>query len=220
MKRIKHVLFALTASSIALTVHAHEFTITLGGISSTLNSEQNFVTSGQSADEGAHSAGTHTSLGGEVAAAYIWNVNSGFDIGFEFYYDFVNDLKVEGSEKMINTINLMYGGRVLPGFKITSNTKIYIDLGYNLMDATLDISSANNTHFSSTEMDFTNEGSFQYGAGVETLIYKNLGLRLAYTVQQHGELKFDNDSTSSPEYYEARPTVYNFFFGLSYHFPF
>lgn len=217
MQSSKHISLAILAASLGFTAHAHEFAITLGGISSTLNSEQNYVFVPQTSDQGSHSSGTHTVLGGEAAVAYIWNVNNGFDIGFEFYYDFVGGLTVEGSEHLINTVNLMYGGRVLPGFKITNNTKVYVDLGYNLMDTTMDVSNGHTRGYVDTTKDFNNEGAFQYGAGVETMMYKNLGLRLAYTVQQNSEMKFESDD--SARYYTATPTVYNFFFGLSYHFP-
>jgi opacity protein-like surface antigen len=105
----------------------------------------------------------------------------------------------------------------LPGFKITDNTKIYIDLGYNLMDQTLDVADANNTSgYTTYTKEMNNQGGFQYGGGIETMIYSNIGIRLAYTVQQNSEVKFESEN--STRYYASTPTVYNFFFGATYHF--
>ncbi len=216
MQHFKHLLLSTALIPFAFAAQAHEITIALGGLSSTLNSEQNFGRSAQSTDEGSHSAGTHTALGGEASLAYIWNVNSGFDLGFEFYYDFVGGLQVEGTTGMIDTVNTMFGARALPGFKITDNTKIYINLGYGIIDQTLDISNTHPTDFSQTSMDFSNKGGFQYGAGVETMIYNNIGIRLAYTVQQNSEVTFESDGNKY--YFTDTATVYNFFFGATYHF--
>lgn len=219
--QFKHTLLAtILATGFILPAAAHEITFAVGGLSSTLNSEQKYTDSVSQAD--IHSAGTHTSLGGEAALGYVWNVNSGFDIGFEMFYDFVNDLQVYASYDALDTVNNVWGGRVMPAFRITNNTKIFIDLGYALIDQTLDISKVNPSGtvpgFSSTSVKSNNKGGFQYGAGVETMIYNTIGIRLAYTVQQTAELKLSSDDGTQS--FKTTPTVYDFFFGGTYHFQF
>ena len=218
--QFKHTLVAaaLTAGFMG-TACAHEITFALGGSSATLNAEQEFIDTTPGSGIDVHSTGNDTVLGGEFAAGYVWNVNSGFDIGFEFFYDFVSGLEVIAPSGESTTVDNIWGLRAKPAFRITNNTKIYIDLGYAIIDQTLDISNVVGlSGFSATSAESKNQGGFQYGAGIETMIYNTIGIRLAYDVQQSAELSLDSDD--GIESFTSTPTVYTFFFGATYHFQF
>lgn len=219
--QFKHTLLASAfAASFILPATAHEITFALGGLSSSLNSQQQYIDTLFDVDD--RDSGANTTLGGEAAVGYVWNVNSGFDIGFEFFYDFVSNLDVYSNLNALNTVDNLWGLRALPAFRITNNTKIYIDLGYAIIDQTLDISaldpSGSVPGFSSSSVKSKNKGGFQYGAGIETMIYNTIGIRLAYTAQESEELKLSSDDGTQE--FRATPTVYSFFFGATYHFQF
>jgi opacity protein-like surface antigen len=217
----KHALLAtLLAAGFITSASAHEITFAIGGLGSTMNAQQNYTNHANGDDY--NTSGVDGSLGGEAALAYVWNVNSGFDMGFEIFYDYVGNLEVTEVNNAVTTINNVWGGRVLPGFKITNNTKIYVSLGYALIDQELSIKNADAISgepvFSDTSISSTNQGGFQYGAGIETMIYERIGLRLAYTAQESPELKLESDNKTA--FFTSTATVYDFFFGLTYHFQF
>ena len=221
--QFKHTLLAAALSAgFVVQASAHEITIAAGGLGSTLNVQQSFIDTTPMTGIDIGSSGTDNGLGGEASVAYVWNVNSGFDIGFEFFYDFTGSLSVTAPTGEVTTLNNIWGVRGLPAFRITNNTKIYIDLGYAIIDQTIDVSSIDNgagpPGFTTTSLQSKNAGGFQYGAGVETMIYNTIGIRLAYTAQQAAELSLASDD--GVETFNSTPTVYQFFFGASYHFQF
>lgn len=223
--QFKHALLigGLSAGFI-MSASAHEITFAIGGLSSTLNSQQQYIDTTPGTGIDSRDSGSNTILGGEAALAYVWNVNSGFDIGFEFFYSYTgNNLDVYASSGALNTVNNVWGFRGLPGFHITNNTKIYVNLGYAIVDQKLDISgvdpSGHVPGFSSTSATSGSfDGGFQYGAGIETMIYNTIGIRLAYTAEESSALTLKSDNGAQK--FEATPTVYSFFFGATYHFQF
>ncbi len=218
----KHALLTtILATSLTLPAAAHEITFAVGGLSSTLNALQSYIDTTPNAESNIQGSSVATSLGGEASIAYIWNVNSGLELGFEGFYDFVSGLEVQGTLGQRTSFNNAWGARGVPAFKITNNTKIFLTMGYVIVDQTLDISDVDPALiplFTTTSIESQNQGGFQYGAGVETLIYNTLGIRIAYTAEQSAELTLESDDTLAS--FNSTPTVYNFFFGMTYHLPF
>ena len=221
--QLKHTLLAAVISAgFVSQAFAHEITIAAGGLGSTLNVQQSFIDTTPITGIDVGSSGTDNSLGGEASVGYVWNVNSGFDIGFEFFYDFTGSMSITANTGQVTTLNNVWGIRGLPAFRITNNTKIYIDLGYAIIDQTIDVSGVNDgagpAGFTTTSLKSSNTGGFQYGAGIETMIYNTIGIRLAYTAQEAAELSLVSDD--GVESFNSTPTIYMFFFGASYHFQF
>ncbi|MFI4957046.1 MAG: outer membrane protein [Gammaproteobacteria bacterium] len=220
--QFKHTLLAAVISSgFIMQASAHEITFALGGLGTTFNVQQEYKDTDPATAGDLNGSGTANGLGGEAALAYVWNVNSGFDIGFEFFYDFTGNLQVKGPTNAITTLNNVWGVRALPAFRITNNTKIYIDLGYAMIDQTLDVADVvgiGAAGFTTTSAKSSNTGGFQYGAGIETMIYNTVGIRLAYTAQQAAKLSLSDDDGDAT--FSSTPTVYQFFFGGTYHFQF
>lgn len=223
--QLKHTLLASAlVAGFVLPASAHEITIALGGLGSSLSAQETFQDTGLGIDI-TRNSGQATTLGGEASAAYVWNVNSGFDIGFEFFYSFTgNNLIVYNDDGTTTTVNNIWGFRGLPAFHITNNTKIYIDLGYAIVDQTFNVANAPllDPSFTTTSVKSSYQGGFQYGAGIETMIYNSIAIRLAYTAQESRSVSLSGNAgtPSADQTFSSTPTVYSFFFGGAYHFQF
>lgn len=204
-------LLCLALSLFTLPAAAGEIVLGATGFNATLTSEFTQDVAGTTSKAAA--TGETSQFGGGLYFGYIWNVNSGFDIAVEGFYDFL-DVTSKASlftdQPLKQEVNAIYGLRAMPGFKITNNTKIYIELGWamvgqKLIDDNLPKSSSKDT-----------SSGFRYGAGLQTMIYDNISLRLFYSmIDQLSSSKVDNVDYGK---FEATPTVSEFGVGIAYHF--
>ncbi len=224
--KLKHLsAAALLGAAFSLPATAHELTFGVGLLSTTLDSEFEQTISGNT-NKSYHN-GSSTDLGGEIALGYVWTINRGFDMAFELFYDFnsseVKQSLTEGTNfGLLSTghakhnINSVWGLRILPGFFVTTNTKIFLDVGYASIDNELSLKSAGTTGFSKLT-DSKDSAAYRYGAGVQTQIYDNFSLRASYVVMDGAsalKVKSDNGASSV----KATPTIHNFAANLTYHF--
>lgn len=202
------------SSAVALPAFADGFVFGAALISQTLDSE---ITQVLGAVKNHHSASA-TEFDGELFAGYIWDVNSGFEIGIQAYYDFggaQTQQAVSPSGSVKHTIDGVYGVSIMPGFKITPNTKIYLDLGGAGVKQTIDdkdVTGSSNNSKSKTQI------GYRYGAGLETMIYDNVGLGMYYAIiDDVSEAKVSNTDANVGDI-KASPTIKNFGITLAYHF--
>jgi hypothetical protein len=168
---------------------------------------------------------------GEIYVGYAYNVNRGFDIAAEVFYDF-NSPKLQQYVADQSFIQVDYtnqiGVRVLPGFNITPSTRFFIDVAYLFLEGQLQTSKLLNASdfVNTTTTTTTNKwsGAIQYGAGFETMIYESFGLRASYTVTptinsnaSHGTSVTSKDGTLT---YSTKPTFYAFYLGGIFRFGF
>jgi outer membrane immunogenic protein len=112
----------------------------------------------------------------------VWN---NFYIGTEFFGNYngastnysLNSATL-GSYASKFTTKSSYGISILPGYKITNETLGYVRLGYNWAKFKTQENSTSTVTYAS--MNNTSSG-FNYGVGLETLVYKNWSARAEYT---------------------------------------
>lgn len=214
---LKHIsVVALLGASLSMPALAHEFTLGGGLASDKLDTEFKHTTT---AAAKIFSSASDTELGGEAFIGYVWQINSGFDMAFEFFYDFMDVTTKEAngtSGHYKNNINNIMGVRALPGFRITNNTKLFLDLGYVNLENEIDIKDAGASGFTSTTKS-TNVSGYRYGAGVQTKIYDNISLRVGYSVMDgFSAVKVSN--TAGTESFSATPTLHVFNASVAWHF--
>jgi opacity protein-like surface antigen len=199
---------ALAASLFTLPSYAGELIIGATGFNGTLVTD--FTNSFGSSNIAV--SAENSELGGGLYFGFIWNVNSGFNVGIEGYYDFI-DVTVSNwagfsSQSLEDNVTGLGGIRMLPSFKITNNTEIYLELGLAIVMDTF-------TDPNSGLSEEKNISAFRYGAGTQTMIYDNISLRVYYSViDQMAE------SSISTENYKltAQPSMNEFGVGVAYHF--
>lgn len=205
----------LAASLFALPACAGEILIGATGFNGTLVTDftQKFATFGGFTPTEFAVSAEDSQLGGGIYFGYVWNVNSGFNINIEGYYDFINvtvDQSVLSLQPLTHEINGIGGLRVLPAFKITNNTEIFIELGWAYISQTF--TDPNPLKSSIKE----NTSGFRYGAGVDTMIYENISLRVFYSViDQIAEQSLNHDEDGK---LTAQPNFNEFGVGVAYHF--
>lgn len=196
-------LFSLPAAAGELILGATGFNANLvADMTQDLTSTASFAVSGE-----------ESQFGGGLYFGYIWNVNSGFNIGFEGYYDFIDvtvSQSVLGNQPLEEKINGIGGLRALPGFKITNNTQIYLELGWAYVSQ--EFTNPNPVKSSLKE----NTSGFRYGAGLQTMIYDNISLRVYYSIID--ELAEASLSDTGIGKLTSTPTLNEFGVGVAYHF--
>ncbi len=208
----------LLGAAFAIPATAHELTVSLGLLSAGLDSNFQQYTSASTGEE--RYSANNTELGGEAAFGYVWTINSGFDMAFELFYDFTSNTAEQTTTtngNVSNTVSDTYGIRVLPGFYVTSNTKIFLDIGWANMNQDLDISKVITRTGFSEDKKSESSSAYRYGAGVQTMIYDNFSLRASYVVTD-GASKVSLTSDDGLYSYSATPTIQTFAVDLSYHF--
>lgn len=210
----------LLGAAFSLPATAHEVTGSLGILSTKLDSQ--FEQSGSSTNK-SYFNGSESDLEGEIALGYVWTINRGFDMAFELFYDFggpeVKQTTGFGAGHATHSIDSIWGFRVLPGFYVTTNTKVFLDIGYASIDNELSIKNQGGTGGFSKKSKSTDSAAYRYGAGVQTMIYDNFSLRMSYVVMDGASsVKVTNDAGT--ESLSVEPTVYNFAANLTYHFNF
>jgi hypothetical protein len=209
---------------IALPTFAHEFSFGVGALSTTMFSQISYVdtaTFGTTNNDIEWSA-NGSQITGEFYVGYAYNINKGFDIGVEIWYDLdgpeVEQFVVEPryiKHSMQNAI----GVRVVPGFNITPSTRIIGEVGYMYTQMELSVVDLDPTLASQFSSSSTtkNKGFITYGVGLETMVYQNFGFRASYNVlppQSNSDSSTNSVSITSTDgtvTYSATPVV-NFFY--------
>lgn len=160
---------------------------------------------------------------GEVYGGYAYNVNKGFDIGLEVFYDFkgptINQYNGTNSYVSFATSNII-GVRLVPGFNITKSSRVFFDVGYLWIESTVNttqLSDAADFTSSNSTNTIKRQGAIQYGAGFETMFYSNFGLRAMYSVTPSFNPNANNGtsvtSTDGTQTYSIKPTYTAFYLG-------
>lgn len=207
MKKLFPPMILLTS----MAASAGELIIGIDGFNASLTTEYTQDVAGTT--DKAADTGESSEFGGGLYGGYVWNVNSGFDIGFEAYYDWINvttSVSLVTDQLLDEKITGIVGLRALPGFKITNNTKIFIEIGWALVFQEL---TDNNPPTSTVK---ANTNGFRWGAGLQTMIYDNVSLRAYYSViDELSSVSIDNPTFGN---FTATPTITEFGVGLAYHF--
>lgn len=164
-----------------------------------------------------------SNITGEVYGGYAYNVNKGFDIGLEVFYDFkgpvVNQYEFDNHYISFETNNII-GVRVVPGFNITKNARVFFDVGYLWIESTINTTQLlNASDFTSSNSTNTikRQGAIQYGAGFETMFYNNFGIRAMYSVTPSFNPNANNGtsvtSTDGTQTYSIKPSYTAFYLG-------
>lgn len=208
---------ALTASLFTVPALAGQVILGATGFDGTMNVNftQTFPTiSGVEIDTNAE----NSQLGGGLYGGYVWNVNSGFNINFEAFYDFMyltvsqTTLTFDGEifKPITYKVNGLGGLRVLPAFKVTNNTSLFLELGWAYFDQTFTDPNTPSTTIS----EWTS--GFRYGAGVQTMLYQNISLRVFYSVvDELAQVKLSHPSDGN---LTGQPNFTEFGVGIAYHF--
>lgn len=222
---MKRTLPALLLSTFALSASAHEISLGAGALSTTMFSRFSY------ADDTNYQAKTDastTAISGEVYFGYAYNINKGFDIGAEIFYDLGGpeaEQSVGTPGYVKNSLSNTIGIRVLPGFNITPSTRVYAGIGYAYMDTEINIKDT------LTDLTFDKKtaskkgGSIFYTAGLETMFYTNIGMRVGYTVIDAASAQATISSTNTysngaHEKYKAKPAFNEFYLGGIFRFGF
>jgi opacity protein-like surface antigen len=202
----------LAASLFALPAFAGEIIIGVDGFNGSMNT--NFTQKNDLIGFDPYAASAENfELGGGVYGGYVWNVNSGFNINFEANYDWINvttTQSVNNIQPLTQEIKGLLGLRILPAFKITNNTELFLELGWAYVDLTF--SDPNPVSVSMQEW----VSGFRYGAGVQTMLFQNISLRVFYSViDQLAETSMTHDVDGTVT---ATPNLNEFGIGVAYHF--
>lgn len=123
-----------------------------------------------------------------------------------------------------------YGISLLPGIKVSDYTLLYVRLGYNWSEMSIDESflntdaprgKRNRNHISVQLGDGDEEetqGGFNYGIGVESAFYDNLSARLEFTHTDYGSFKSDADTkVTAADNQMMLSVIYHFNFAKIFH---
>jgi opacity protein-like surface antigen len=203
----------LAAFMLAQSAQAGEIILGIDGFNATVNT--NFTETVAAPATNFAASGQNSQFGGGVYLGYVWNVNSGFNINLEGYFDYFNQTVTESllaPLPLTEKIGNIWGLRALPAFKITNNTEIYIELGWAYLPVTF---TDPNIGGSSIKQ---NTSAFRYGAGVQTMLYDNISLRIFYTIID--EMQTLTLTNTNPAYgkFTAQPNLSEFGVGVAYHF--
>lgn len=201
----------LAAALFSVPSFAAEFIIGVDGFNGTLVTD--FTQKGALLFNPFAASAENSELGGGVYGGYVWNVNSGFNINFEGYYDFINvtvTQSVLAIKPLTYEVNGIGGLRVLPAFKITNNTELFLELGWAYLSQTF----TDPNPVSASVKQWSS--GFRYGAGVQTMIFENISLRVFYSViDQLSEQTLTHDDDGN---LTATPNFNEFGVGVAYHF--
>lgn len=202
----------LAASLFTLPALAGEIIIGIDGFNGSLTS--NFTQkNGEFGFDPFAASSENFQLGVGVYGGYIWNINSGFNMNFEGYYDWISvtvTQSVIDAKPLTQELQGLGGLRVLPAFKITNNTELFLELGWAYMNFTF--SDPNPISVSQKQWI----SGFRYGAGVQTMLFQNISLRVFYSmIDQLAETSLTHDVDGTVT---ATPNFNEFGVGIAYHF--
>lgn len=221
----KRTLPILLLSSMTLSAAAHELSLGAGALSTTMFSR---FTYSDDTSLKTQVTTTATSISGEFYVGYAYNINKGFDIGAEIFYDLggpevENNIVTPGYVK--NSLSNTIGIRILPGFNITPSTRVYAGVGYAYMDTEINVKDTDTDLTFNTKSASKKGGSIFYTAGLETMIYTSFGIRAGYSVLNASSSIASISSTNTysngaHEKYKAKPAFNEFYLGGVFRFGF
>lgn len=211
-------------SALTLGASAHEFTFGAGALSNTMFSQLSYTntTLFGTANNDVQVSATGTTITGEFYVGYAYNINKGFDIGLEIFYDLdgpeVEQIVAEPRYLKYSMKNAI-GVRVVPGFNITPSTRLIADVGYLYMETNISvIDLVTASDYTATSVS-KKTGMIVYGVGIETMMYESFGLRASYNVAPRmGTVDSTNNaasitSTDGTVTYTGSPVLSMFYLG-------
>lgn len=120
---------------------------------------------------------------------------------------------VAGQHNNKVNVHATYGISLLPGVRLNNTSLFYVRLGYLRTDFSNNQSGtipSTGATYSSSNSEWKN--GFNYGLGIETLVYDNVSVRGEYTYTQYGSSFGSNSITS------YKPSNNQFVLGVLYHF--
>jgi hypothetical protein len=183
----RNLSWVLMGSALTLPALAHEISFGAGALDSVmfaqLSQTDTIIYPGTEND--IQWSGTGTTITGEFYVGYAYNVNKGFDIGFEVFYD----LDGPEVEQYVNQPRYLkysmkngLGIRIVPGFNITPSTRVIAEVGYLFLQTEINVIDLTTVPTFSTTSVTENKGVVVYGAGLETMLYESFGIRASYNV--------------------------------------
>jgi opacity protein-like surface antigen len=114
------------------------------------------------------------------------------------------------------SVNTSYGIALLPGVKLNDSTLLYIRLGWNNADlkGTESVTTPGGGYSSVSNSNW--ESGFNYGLGLESVLYQNWSLRGEYSHTSYNSFKTYLNATSAGTKYN--PSDNQVMLGLIYHF--
>lgn len=112
-----------------------------------------------------------------------------------------------------------YGISLLPGIKLNNATLLYIRLGWNranLKGQGTFTSTAGGGSVSGSNSSW--QSGFNYGIGMESLVYQNFSLRAEYTHTNYGSFSSSATNAFGTQSVTFKPSDNQFMLGLIYHF--
>jgi hypothetical protein len=220
MKFTHNLSLVLLSSTLTLPAFAHEISMGAGALNSTVFAQLTRTDNDTLVDT--EYSATATAVTGEFYVGYAYNVNKGFDIGFEIFYD------LEGPEVLQNTGDDYYltysvknaiGIRMVPGFNITPSTRVIAEVGYLYMKTELDVENIVDYAFTNNT-ESKDVGVIVYGVGMETMLYSQFGLRASYVVAPTMGSDLSITSADTELTYTASPAMGYFYLGGIFRFGF
>jgi opacity protein-like surface antigen len=224
----KHLFPILLLSSITLAASAagpsQEISVGAGALSTTMFNRFTYYNDPTLLPAFPHTQVTanSTSISGEFYFGYAYNINKGFDIGVEIFYDMGGpeiETMVVTPGYVKNALSNTIGLRVLPGFNITPSTRVYAGVGYGYMETSISVQDTETVLFFQTLSATKKGGALFYTAGLETMIYTSLGIRAGYSVMNASQAIASVSSmnpypgTAVYEKYKAKPSFSTFYLG-------
>jgi opacity protein-like surface antigen len=163
-------------------------------------------------------------LGGELLGTY-----SGAESSFN---NFASVLQPSGENDYFNTnrkfeVNGMWGLALLPGIRLNDTSLGYVRLGYSwvnvkgkisatVTDVAAETSVVTNTFFSRSKTN-TSSG-FNFGLGIETLLWDNWSVRTEYTHYYYNSISANVSTSAGTISSKFDPSDNQFMLGINYHF--
>lgn len=211
---------ALLTSALTLPALAHEISMGAGALNSTAYTQ--ITRTDNTIPSNIEVSATGTAVTGEFYLAYAYNVNKGFDIAFELFYE-LDGPEVEqyaGDENYLtHSIKNAIGARIVPGFNITPSTRVIAEVGYLYMRTEVGVENILSPAFP-TSSETKDSGVIVYGVGMETMLYDNFGLRASYTIAPTMGDGVSITSTDGTLTYDANSSLGYFFLGTILRFGF
>lgn len=147
---------------------------------------------------------------GGVLAGYGQYVNDYLYLGAEIFIN-GSDAEENHSVNTYNakvTANTAWGISFLPGYKLNNDSLLYVRLGYNQTQLKVQESTA------TLAGSKTNTSSgFNYGLGIETMLYQNWSVRAEYT-----HTNYNSFTSGGPFSSKISPSDNQGMFAVLYHF--
>lgn len=202
------------SSALILPASAHEFS--LGAGVTNVNMDTRFTYEDTELPLKTYISATDSAISGEFYVGYAYNINKGFDLGIEIFYDLGGpEVKqfVATFDYVTSSLSNTFGLRIVPGFNITPSTRVFASVGYSLLETEINIKDTTPVTPFESNSEKKNGGALTYGAGLETMFYDSFGLRASYMVTDASSSSVKISSIDSTVEYQAEPKIQTFYLG-------